>query len=57
MFSSKLKSLTPKSSKNTSPVPPEFEVDDQIENYINDPVMALREMVMTKMLMFCRQQS
>ncbi len=37
MFSSNLKSLTPRSSKSTSPVPPEFEVDDQIENYINDP--------------------
>ena len=37
MFASKLKSLTPGSSKSTSPVPPEFEVDDQIENYINDP--------------------
>ncbi len=28
MFASKLKSLTPGSSKSTSPVPPEFEVDD-----------------------------
>ena len=37
MFASKLKSLTPGSSKSTSPVPPEFEVDEQIENYINDP--------------------
>ena len=37
MFASKLKSLTPGSSKSTSPVPPEFEVDDQIENFINDP--------------------
>ncbi len=37
MFASKLKSLTPGSSKSTSPVPPEFEVDEQIENFINDP--------------------
>jgi hypothetical protein len=36
MFASKLKSLTPGSSKSTSPVPPEFEVDDQIEDYMND---------------------
>ncbi len=58
MFASKLKSLTPGSSKSTSPVPPEFEVEqmNKLKITLMTPVMTLSKMVMTKRLMFCRQQ-
>ena len=38
MFASKRKSLTPGSSKSTSPVPPEFEFNDPMDNLINDNI-------------------